>query len=60
MYAGPSAFESLHSYNGLPPVHPPATGAGGTFGPQSAGAIYLHIHETSTKRISTLNYLRKA
>ncbi|CRG85546.1 hypothetical protein PISL3812_02597 [Talaromyces islandicus] len=29
-------------------------------GPQSATLIFQHIQETATKRISTLNYLRKA
>ncbi|KAK9549570.1 hypothetical protein V6000_008410 [Aspergillus fumigatus] len=39
---------------------PPLTSGGGSFGPQSAGAIYQHIHDMATKRISTLDYLRKA
>lgn len=39
---------------------PPLTSGGGTFGPQSATAIYQHIHDMATKRISTLDYLRKA
>lgn len=33
--------------------------AGGTYGPQSAAAIYNQIHETAAKRIRTLDYLRK-
>lgn len=41
-------------------VHPPLTSGGGSFGPQSAGAIYQHIHDMAAKRISTLDYLRKA
>lgn len=41
-------------------VPPPLTSGGSTFGPQSAGAIYQHIHDMATKRISTLDYLRKA
>ncbi|KAJ5787414.1 hypothetical protein N7457_002404 [Penicillium paradoxum] len=47
-------FEGAH---GIPP--PVITGAG-LLGPQSAGAIYQHIHEMAAKRISTLDYLRKA
>ncbi|KAK1150345.1 hypothetical protein N8T08_000247 [Aspergillus melleus] len=39
---------------------PPLASGGGTFGPQSATAIYQHIHDMATKRISTLDYLRKA
>ncbi|KAF7618462.1 hypothetical protein AFLA_007353 [Aspergillus flavus NRRL3357] len=39
---------------------PPLTSGGGSFGPQSAAAIYQHIHDMATKRISTLDYLRKA
>jgi hypothetical protein len=42
----------------IPP--PPLTSGGGSFGPQSAGAICQHIRDTSTKRISTLDYMRKA
>lgn len=41
-------------------IPPPLTSGGGTLGPQSAGAIYQHIHDMATKRISTLDYLRKA
>ncbi|KAJ5719538.1 hypothetical protein N7493_007116 [Penicillium malachiteum] len=36
------------------------TSGGGPFGPQSAGAIYQQIHYMAAKRISTLDYLRKA
>lgn len=43
-------------HGGMPPV----TSGGGPFGPQSAGAIYQQIHEMAAKRISTLDYLRKA
>lgn len=32
----------------------------GIFAPQSPAAIYIFIHQLSAKRISTLNYLRKA
>ncbi|KAJ5081424.1 hypothetical protein NUU61_009688 [Penicillium alfredii] len=39
---------------------PPPVITGGPFGPQSAGAIYQQIHEMAAKRISTLDYLRKA
>ncbi|KAE8145593.1 hypothetical protein BDV25DRAFT_133645 [Aspergillus avenaceus] len=42
------------------PLPPPLTSGGGSFGPQSATAIYQHIHDMATKRISTLDYLRKA
>ncbi|KAJ5907970.1 hypothetical protein N7495_000652 [Penicillium taxi] len=38
----------------------PVSSGGGPFGPQSASAIYQQIHEMATKRISTLDYLRKA
>ncbi|KAJ5320491.1 hypothetical protein N7508_000774 [Penicillium antarcticum] len=47
-------FESSH---GIPP---PVSSGGGLLGPQSAGAIYQQIHEMAAKRISTLDYLRKA
>ncbi|OAX77757.1 hypothetical protein ACJ72_07940 [Emergomyces africanus] len=46
-------------YGGLPGAPPPTSG-GGTFGPQSASSIYMNIHQMSSKRISTLDYLRKA
>ncbi|KKK16586.1 hypothetical protein P175DRAFT_0560386 [Aspergillus ochraceoroseus IBT 24754] len=41
-------------------VPPPLASAGSSLGPQSAAAIYQHIHEMATKRISTFDYLRKA
>ncbi|EAU33371.1 conserved hypothetical protein [Aspergillus terreus NIH2624] len=41
-------------------IPPPLTSGGGSFGPQSAAAIYQHIHDMATKRISTLDYLRRA
>ncbi|KAJ5191170.1 uncharacterized protein N7498_010155 [Penicillium cinerascens] len=44
-----------YSHGGIPPVS-----GGGSFGPQSAGAVYQQIHEMAAKRISTLDYLRKA
>ncbi|KAJ5906240.1 uncharacterized protein N7473_003156 [Penicillium subrubescens] len=44
-------YENAHG--GLPPVT-------GPFGPQSASAIYQQIHDMAAKRISTLDYLRKA
>ena len=47
--------ESLHGS-----IPPPLSSGGGSFGPQSAGAIYQHIHDMAAKRISTLGYLRKA
>ncbi|KKZ60392.1 hypothetical protein EMCG_04875 [[Emmonsia] crescens] len=46
-------------YGSLPGAGPPTSG-GGAFGPQSASSIYINIHQTSSKRISTLDYLRKA
>ncbi|KAL2786223.1 hypothetical protein BJX66DRAFT_313214 [Aspergillus keveii] len=39
---------------------PPLMSGGGALGPQSAAAIYQHIQDMATKRISTLDYLRKA
>ncbi|GAQ45948.1 hypothetical protein AtubIFM55763_006255 [Aspergillus tubingensis] len=39
---------------------PPLTSGSGSLGPQSAAAIYQHIHDMAAKRISTLGYLRKA
>ncbi|OOF94169.1 hypothetical protein ASPCADRAFT_208698 [Aspergillus carbonarius ITEM 5010] len=39
---------------------PPPLTSGGSLGPQSAAAIYQHIHDMAAKRISTLGYLRKA
>ncbi|PKY01850.1 hypothetical protein P168DRAFT_272538 [Aspergillus campestris IBT 28561] len=41
-------------------IPPPLTAGSGAFGPQSAAAIYQHIHDMATKRISTLDYLKKA
>ncbi|TPX20114.1 hypothetical protein DIZ76_017911 [Coccidioides immitis] len=55
MYAATSAFESVNGMAGVTP-QTPAT----AYGVQNASAIYLHIHETSAKRIQTLDYLRKA
>ncbi|KAJ5319431.1 hypothetical protein N7541_006198 [Penicillium brevicompactum] len=49
-----AGYEPSH---GLPP---PVSSGGGLLGPQSAGAIYQQIHEMAAKRISTLDYLRKA
>ncbi|TQB67517.1 hypothetical protein MPDQ_005351 [Monascus purpureus] len=40
--------------------HPALASGSGTLVPQSAGAIYQHIHDMASKRISTLDYLRKA
>ncbi|RAK73296.1 uncharacterized protein BO72DRAFT_471818 [Aspergillus fijiensis CBS 313.89] len=39
---------------------PPLTSTNGSYGPQSAAAVYQHIHDMAAKRISTLGYLRKA
>lgn len=47
----------LETAYGIPP---PVMSGGGSLGPQSAGAIYQHIHEMASKRIATLDYLRKA
>lgn len=44
----------------VPPLPTPVVSGGGSMGPQSAGAIYQHIHDMASKRISTLDYLRKA
>lgn len=44
--------------NGLPPLAPSQMSA--VTGPQGASFIYQHIHDMSSKRISTLDYLRKA
>lgn len=38
----------------------PLTNGGGVLGLQSAGSIYQHIQEMASKRISTLDYLRKS
>lgn len=54
-----TAKSSMGHESTLGSIPPPLSG-GGTFGPQSAGAIYQHIHDMATKRISTLDYLRKA
>ncbi|PGG97970.1 hypothetical protein AJ79_09025 [Helicocarpus griseus UAMH5409] len=56
--AGPN-MESFQGYTSMSSMPPPPT-TGGAFGPQSASAIYAHIHQTASKRISTLDYLRKA
>ncbi|RDW59391.1 uncharacterized protein DSM5745_11086 [Aspergillus mulundensis] len=40
-------------------IPPPLMSGGGSLGPQSAAAIYQHIQDMATKRISTLDYLRK-
>lgn len=55
-----TAKSSIGHENTYGTVPPPLTGGGSTFGPQSAGVIYQHIHDMATKRISTLDYLRKA
>ncbi|KAL2000423.1 hypothetical protein VTN02DRAFT_3090 [Thermoascus thermophilus] len=57
---GHSNHETLHGTVGVPPLPPPPASGGGTLGPQSASAIYQHIHDMASKRISTLDYLRKA
>jgi hypothetical protein len=48
----------LSKAGAMAPMLPP-TQIGGV-GPQSATLIFQHIQEMSSKRISTLNYLRKA
>ncbi|EEP80819.1 conserved hypothetical protein [Uncinocarpus reesii 1704] len=55
MYTAPSAFETVNVMASAPP-QTPAT----AYSVQNASAIYLHIHEISSKRIQTLDYLRKA
>lgn len=57
---GHSNQETLHGSGSVPPLPPPPASGGGTLGPQSASAIYQHIHDMASKRISTLDYLRKA
>lgn len=55
--------DTTKSGAGYEPSHglPPSGSSGsGLLGPQSAGAIYHQIHEMAAKRISTLDYLRKA
>lgn len=52
--------KSSGGYEGAYGIPPPVVSGGGLLGPQSAGAIYQHIHEMAAKRISTLDYLRKA
>jgi hypothetical protein len=42
--------------SGMPPM---AAGPGPGLGPQSAASIYQHVHDMSSKRVSTLGYLRK-
>ncbi|RAL13002.1 uncharacterized protein BO97DRAFT_343889, partial [Aspergillus homomorphus CBS 101889] len=42
------------------PLPPPLTSNNGSYGPQSAAAVYQHVHDMAAKRISTLGYLRKA
>lgn len=51
--------KSIGGHDGTQAAIPTSSG-GGPFGPQSAGAIYQQIHEMAAKRISTLDYLRKA
>ncbi|KAM5433983.1 hypothetical protein McanMca71_007166 [Microsporum canis] len=46
-------------FNTTSAISTPITG-NNNFGPQSATNIYSHIHETATKRIQTLDYLRSA
>ncbi|KAJ5176434.1 uncharacterized protein N7482_002311 [Penicillium canariense] len=62
---GPSLTrrDTAKSTGGYDTVHgavPPVSSGGGPFGPQSASAIYQQIHDMAAKRISTLDYLRKA
>ncbi|KAK2748690.1 hypothetical protein FQN57_000271 [Myotisia sp. PD_48] len=58
-HAVPSALESVQGYNSISGIPPPISG-GGAFGPQSAAAVYNHIHDTASKRIQTLDYIRNA
>ncbi|KAJ5963350.1 uncharacterized protein N7479_003226 [Penicillium vulpinum] len=51
--------KSSGAYEGAYGIPPPVV-SGGLLGPQSAAAIYQQIHEMAAKRISTLDYLRKA
>ncbi|EEH17136.2 hypothetical protein PABG_07223 [Paracoccidioides brasiliensis Pb03] len=53
--AGPDPFLSYGALS-----MPAVSSSGGSYGPQSASSIYANIHQMSSKRISTLDYLRKA
>ncbi|EZG00725.1 hypothetical protein H106_08931 [Trichophyton rubrum CBS 735.88] len=46
-------------FNSSSTISTPITGSN-NLGPQSATNIYSHIHETASKRIQTLDYLRSA
>jgi hypothetical protein len=52
--------KSIGHEAGAGSIPPPLISGGGSLGPQSAAAIYQHIQDMATKRISTLDYLRKA
>lgn len=72
----PGASQKMFVRNGLPPQVPPnsvvgggvpvglngvSTGGGGnSIGPQSPHALFTAVHDTCTKRIATLDYLRRA
>lgn len=53
---GKSIGGAENTHGGIPSV----SSGGGPFGLQSASAIYQQIHEMAAKRVSTLDYLRKA
>ncbi|EEH37075.2 hypothetical protein PAAG_07493 [Paracoccidioides lutzii Pb01] len=53
--AGPDPFLSYGALS-----MPAVSSSGGSYGLQSASSIYANIHQMSSKRISTLDYLRKA
>lgn len=55
MLARPGTSYSSHGATGGPGIVPPALPS-----PTLENITYLHIQETSSKRISTLDYLRKA
>jgi hypothetical protein len=51
---------ALHVHAGLAPAAQIAAGGGGAVPNNSPQALYQHIVETTSKRISTLDYLRKS
>jgi len=55
----PSPLEMVPGYNAFP-LNPAPISVAATLGPQSAAALYVHIRDMASKRISTLDYLRKA
>ncbi|PYH49660.1 uncharacterized protein BP01DRAFT_286940, partial [Aspergillus saccharolyticus JOP 1030-1] len=60
IHEGSSGIGLGHSGSSAGTMPPPLTSSNGSYGPQSAAAVYQHIHDMAAKRISTLGYLRKA